>query len=177
MAAAVAVFGLPLFVVNLDPAKMASGVYRTGSAALPEGATVAYLRDGKTATISLVEMGGTVTIATNGKPDAGIQMGPGEATIDESTMVLAAADSARACCRTRPASRNIGFGSGLTTHTLLGTPTGEAPGLDRDRAAHGGGCAPGLRSAYRAMCSRIRAATSFTRMPRPFSQVRASRTT
>ena len=53
---AVAVFGLVVFVVNLDPVKMASGVYRTGSAALPEGASVAYLRDGKTATISLVEL-------------------------------------------------------------------------------------------------------------------------
>ena len=58
---------------------MTSGVYRTGSATLPQGATVAYLEDGKTATISLVEKDGTVTIATNGKPDAGIQMGPGDA--------------------------------------------------------------------------------------------------
>jgi spermidine synthase len=104
--------------VKLDPLRMTSGVYRTGSATLPEGATVAYLRDGKTATISLVEKAGTVTIATNGKPDAGIQMGPGEATVDESTMVLAAAiplsmqpHAARVA--------NIGFGSGLTTHTLL----------------------------------------------------------
>ena len=113
-----AVLGLGLFGVNLDPAKMASGVYRTGSAALPDGASVAYLRDGKTATISLVELGGTVTIATNGKPDAGIQMGPGEATVDESTMVLAAAIPLS--MHPHPARvANIGFGSGLTTHTLL----------------------------------------------------------
>src|ERR1700691_5637714 len=65
LAVAAAVFGFVIFVVNLDPAKMASGVYRTGSAALPDGATVTYLRDGKTATISLVELDGTVTIATN----------------------------------------------------------------------------------------------------------------
>ena len=39
MAAGVAVYGLVVFVVNLDPVKMASGVYRTGSAALPDGAT------------------------------------------------------------------------------------------------------------------------------------------
>ncbi|MGA2862060.1 MAG: spermidine synthase [Steroidobacteraceae bacterium] len=118
MAAAVGVFGFAIFVVNLDPAKMASGVYRTGSAALPDGATVTYLRDGKTATISLVELDGTVTIATNGKPDAGIQMGPGEATVDESTMVLAAAIPLS--MHPHPARvANIGFGSGLTTHTLL----------------------------------------------------------
>ena len=118
MAAAIGVFCVALFVVNLDPAKMASGVYRTGSAALPEGASVAYLRDGKTATISLVQLDGTVTIATNGKPDAGIQMGPGEATVDESTMVLAAAIPLS--MHPHPARvANIGFGSGLTTHTLL----------------------------------------------------------
>ena len=48
-------------------------------------------------------------------------MGPGEATIDESTMVLAAAIPLS--MHPHPARvANIGFGSGLTTHTLLGTP-------------------------------------------------------
>jgi spermidine synthase len=118
LAVCIAVFGFALFVVNLDPVRMASGVYRTGSAALPEGATVTYLRDGKTATISLVQLGGTVTIGTNGKPDAGIQMGPGEPTVDESTMVLAAAIPLS--MQPHPARvANIGFGSGLTTHALL----------------------------------------------------------
>ena len=127
MAACIGVFGFAVFVVNLDPLRMTSGVYRTGSATLPEGATVTYLRDGKTATISLVEQTGTVTIATNGKPDAGIQMGPGEATVDESTMVLAAAIPLS--MHPHPARvANIGFGSGLTTHTLL--TTGRVKRLD-----------------------------------------------
>ena len=118
LAACIAVFAIALFVVNLDPVRMASGVYRTGSAALPEGARVSYLRDGKTATISLVQLNGTVTIATNGKPDAGIQMGPGEPTVDESTMVLAGAIPLS--MQPHPLRvANIGFGSGLTTHTLL----------------------------------------------------------
>jgi predicted membrane-bound spermidine synthase len=109
MAACIGVFGFAVFVVNLDPLRMTSGVYRTGSATLPEGATVTYLRDGKTATISLVEQAGTVTIATNGKPDAGIQMGPGQATVDESTMVLAAAIPLS--MHPHPArAANIGFG-------------------------------------------------------------------
>ena len=109
------------FAVKLDPLRMTSGVYRTGSATLPQGATVAYLEDGKTATISLVEKDGTVTIATNGKPDAGIQMGPGEPTVDESTMILAAAIPLS--MQPHPARvANIGFGSGLTTHTLLASP-------------------------------------------------------
>jgi spermidine synthase len=114
----VAAFFAVAFAVRLDPLRMTSGVYRTGSATLPQGATVAYLRDGKTATISLVEKDGTVTIATNGKPDAGIQMGPGDPTVDESTMVLAAAIPLS--MQPHPARvANIGFGSGLTTHTLL----------------------------------------------------------
>jgi predicted membrane-bound spermidine synthase len=118
LAVAIGMFGFSMFIVNLDPAKMASGVYRTGSAALPDGAKVDYLRDGKTATISLVSLGGMVTIATNGKPDAGIQMGQGAATLDESTMVLAAAIPLSMHPHpTRVA--NIGFGSGLTTSALL----------------------------------------------------------
>jgi hypothetical protein len=120
MAAAIGIFGFLVFVVDLDPVKMASGVYRTGSAGLPDGARVTFLRDGKMATISLVELAGQVTIATNGKPDASIQMGPGDATVDESTMVLAAAIPLS--MHAHPARvANIGFGSGLTTHTLLTT--------------------------------------------------------
>jgi predicted membrane-bound spermidine synthase len=118
IAACAGAFGLTLFVVKLDPSRMTSGVYRTASATLPEGATVAYLRDGKTATISLVEQNGSVTIATNGKPDASIQMDAGVASPDEVTAVLAAAIPLS--MHRHPARvANIGFGSGLTTHTLL----------------------------------------------------------
>jgi len=118
LAACVAVFVFTVFGVKLDPVRMTSGVYRTGSATLPTDAEVIYLRDGKTATISLVAETGTVTIATNAKPDASIQMGPGEATVDETTMVLAAAIPLS--MQPNPARvANVGFGSGLTTHTLL----------------------------------------------------------
>ncbi len=119
----VAALSLGMFVfvalaVKLDPLRMTSGVYRTGSPTLPQGAKVLYLEDGKTATISLVAKEGVVTIATNGKPDAGIQMGSGEPTVDESTMVLAAAIPLS--LQAHPSRvANIGFGSGLTAHTLL----------------------------------------------------------
>ncbi len=120
MTAALAVFAGAIFIVQLDPLRMTSGVYRTGSATLPEGVAVDYLRDGKTATISLVDRAGRVTIATNGKPDAGIQMGPGAPSPDEVTMVLAAA--VPLSMQPHPVRvANIGFGSGLTTHTLLGS--------------------------------------------------------
>jgi spermidine synthase len=112
---------LTIFVVNLDPQRMLSGVYRTGLATLPVGTLVNYLRDGKTATISLVERPDkVVVIATNGKPDAGVQMGRGPATIDESTMLMMAALPLSMDPSPKRVA-NIGFGSGLTAHMLLGS--------------------------------------------------------
>jgi len=118
MSACALVFGFAAFAVNLDPRRMTSGVYRSGSAVLPKAASVIYLRDGKTATISLVEQGGAIGIATNGKPDASIQMAQGATTPDETTVVLAAAIPLSMHPHpTRVA--NIGFGSGITSDTLL----------------------------------------------------------
>ncbi len=121
MAASVVVLAFTVMLGQLDPRRVASGVYRAGFATVEAGAAVTYLRDGKTATITLTDRNGVVTISTNGKPDAGVQMGPGEAGLDEPTMVLLAAiplslhpTSARVA--------NIGFGSGLTSHELLGSP-------------------------------------------------------
>ncbi|HSY08548.1 MAG TPA: hypothetical protein VK820_08445 [Steroidobacteraceae bacterium] len=120
LAACGAVLGFVIFLVTLDPSRLASGVYRTGFATLPADSTVTYLRDGKTATISLAEQNGMVFIATNGKPDAAIQMGRGEAAPDEATMVLVAA--LPLSMHPNPARvANIGFGSGLTSHALLTT--------------------------------------------------------
>jgi len=53
------------------------GVYRTGSATLPEGVAVDYLRDGKTATISLVDRAGRVTIAPMASPTPVFRWGRG----------------------------------------------------------------------------------------------------
>jgi spermidine synthase len=118
VAASSLVFLGVILAVRLDPLRLASGVYRTGFATLPADATVTYLRDGKTATVSLVEQHGMVAIATNGKPDATIRMGPGEPSKDETTMVLAAAIPLSMHPNPRRVA-NIGFGSGLTAHTLL----------------------------------------------------------
>jgi spermidine synthase len=118
MAVSLVIFGLIAALGRIDPLRVASGVYRSGVATLPADATVAYLRDGKTATITLVKHLGVVSIATNGKADAAIQMGAGGTGPDEPTMVQAAAiplslkpNAARVA--------NIGFGSGLTSHVLL----------------------------------------------------------
>jgi spermidine synthase len=121
VAVSVGTFALTAVFGGLDPMRVASSVFRAGTATIPAGAHVIALRDGKTATITLMDDHGTVSIATNGKPDAGIRMGRGNATVDETTTVLAAAiplslqpDAKRVA--------NIGFGSGVTTHTLLASP-------------------------------------------------------
>lgn len=107
--------------VPFDPLKLASGVFRHGKAELEANSRVLYYRDGKTASVSVVASPqGNVSIATNGKPDASIMM-PDEnpPTDDEPTMTLAAA-LPLAMLESPARVGVIGFGSGLTTHTLLG---------------------------------------------------------
>ncbi len=120
-AGALAVALTSLFV-RLDPRQMASGVYRYGDA-LPAEEKVLYHRDGKTATVSIVGVPGkTLFLRTNGKTDAGLSpaldLPPAP---DEPTMIMLSAvgmalqpDARTVAC--------IGFGSGLSTHTLLGNP-------------------------------------------------------
>jgi predicted membrane-bound spermidine synthase len=113
-----------LLLVKLDPYRMASGVYRTGMLLYPQLAEVLSNEDGKTATISTyLEKGtGVVSIATNGKPDASLGVAPGsKATPDEPTMILLGI-LPMALNPTATTVANIGLGSGLTTHTLLGNP-------------------------------------------------------
>jgi spermidine synthase len=121
MALSIAVLGIVAARGQIDPMRVATSVYRSGIARVAADVRVTYLRDGKTATVTLSESRGRVTIATNGKPDASIQMTPGEPTPDEVTQVLAAAIplslhpyAARVA--------NIGFGSGVTSHSLLASP-------------------------------------------------------
>ncbi len=172
VAASLAAFSLIAVFGKIDPMRVASGVYRSGVASLPAGARVAYLRDGKTATITLVKHLGFVSIATNGKADAAIQMGAGNASPDESTMVQVAAiplslkpNAARVA--------NIGFGSGLTTHVLLTSSqlqrldSIEIEPLIVEAARQGFG--PRITT-----CSRTRATISSTRMRRHSSQLHAS---
>jgi spermidine synthase len=114
----VAMIGIAIFGASLDPLRMTSSVYRTGETSQPPDSRVLYLRDGKTATVSLTERNGIVAIATNGKPDAAIRMGDGAPSSDEITMVLAAALPLSMHPHPQRVA-NIGFGSGLTSNTLL----------------------------------------------------------
>lgn len=112
--------------VELDRYKMASGVYRHGHFLTPDKFEVIYHKDGKTATVDLIKdtRGGTgITIATNGKADARLNMSddtPGFS--DEHTMTLAGILPLLYHPHPKSAA-NIGMGSGLTTHVLLNNKT------------------------------------------------------
>jgi predicted membrane-bound spermidine synthase len=121
MAVCLAVFGLTAGLAKLDPRRVASGVYRSGTATAPPKYRIIYLRDGKTSTVTLAQAPGWITIATNGKPDASVAMQPGaEPTSDEPTQVLVAAIPLSLHPQARRVA-NIGFGSGVSSHVLLGS--------------------------------------------------------
>jgi predicted membrane-bound spermidine synthase len=124
--AAIAVCGVALAatlqLARFDPMAMSGGVYRTGRARVDSSeARVVFYRDGKTASVaSSVIADGRASIATNGKTDASIQMVEGlPPAADEVTMIMLAMVPLALHPNPRDAAV-IGFGSGMSTHTLLG---------------------------------------------------------
>ncbi|HEY2344629.1 MAG TPA: fused MFS/spermidine synthase [Xanthomonadaceae bacterium] len=107
---------------RIDPGEQVGGVYRSGQAGIPAH-YVKFLRDGKTATVGVFAQGnGVAVIATNGKPDAGIQVVPGQpASYDELTMRMEAALPLAMHPNPRQVAL-IGWGSGMCTATFLGSP-------------------------------------------------------
>ncbi|HEY7674329.1 MAG TPA: hypothetical protein VH867_03810 [Burkholderiales bacterium] len=121
LALTLAAFTAVLAGVQLDAYKMASGVFRRGDLYSERDATMLFHRDGKTTTVSLMDFGTDRSLRTNGKSDGAINMDPsGPRVSDEITMTLTAAIP----LAYRPDARSaavIGIGTGLTTHTLLGS--------------------------------------------------------
>jgi len=122
--------------IHLDLLRMASGVFRFGGFEDPRVATVKFYRDVKFDATATTENTETkrIAIRTNGKTDAAMRTGEGEsAGPDESTMVLIAAIP----LALKPDAQlvaNIGFGSGMTTHSLLGSPrVKEADSIEIER--------------------------------------------
>ncbi|MCC6611129.1 MAG: spermidine synthase [Burkholderiales bacterium] len=119
-AIAAAAFGAVTLGVTLDLHKMASGVFRRGELYSTADAGLVFYRDGKTASVSLLDFPEGLSLRTNGKSDGAINLRPGPRISDEITMVLTAAlplayvpDARRAAV--------IGMGTGLSTHTMLGS--------------------------------------------------------
>ncbi|HAI69430.1 MAG TPA: hypothetical protein DCM38_08345, partial [Gammaproteobacteria bacterium] len=105
--------------VELDPLKMASGVFRHGE--IITDRQMLFHKDGKTASVDLFQSkAGKLTISTNGKPDAAI--GKEKPSPDEVTMILTAA-LPWAIHNQAKTVATIGFGSGMTSHVLLSIPS------------------------------------------------------
>ena len=109
-----------IYFIELDSLKMASGVYRETGLLTENKDVILNHQDGKTASIDLTKkVSGLISIRTNGKTDAAIQMSAGGHYFpDEATMIMAAAIPLFIF----PQAQNIaviGLGSGLTSHTAL----------------------------------------------------------
>ncbi|MGH7620136.1 MAG: fused MFS/spermidine synthase [Gemmatimonadaceae bacterium] len=117
---------------NFDHTYMTSGVYRYGAVQDPGTRHVLFYKDGRTATVSvrrLPETGG-LTLGTNGKPDASLGpewmnpklvTPPGPFTHDAPTQLFVPLVALAHAPKAQEAAV-IGFGSGMTTHALLGSP-------------------------------------------------------
>jgi len=124
VAAGLAATALILAVrVPFDPMTLASGVFRHGRTSLQTDDRVLYYKDGKTASVAAVlSKDGGLHISTNGKPDAAIQTtGTSPPSDDEATMLMLATLPLAMLDKPKQVGV-IGFGSGMTTHTLLGDP-------------------------------------------------------
>lgn len=118
-------FGLAIVIASLffgiDAYKTSSGVYRYGIMPPKNTARIVYHKDGKTSTVDMLDHPGGVTLKTNGKSDANIQMRPDlPASIDEPTMALLGAIPMAMAPHAKSAAI-IGLGSGMTAHTILGS--------------------------------------------------------
>ncbi len=121
--AVAAVCGAGFATIHLDQLRMGSGVFRFGVFQDPGHTKVLFYRDGKTATIAVLEHPDNKrSIRTNGKTDAALAVKMGmRPEPDEETMAIAGA-LPLALKPDAAVVANIGFGSGRTTHVLLGSP-------------------------------------------------------
>jgi spermidine synthase len=122
-----ATFGIIILLsaifTRFDTSLMASSVFRLELADPDSRSEVIYHKDGKTASVSVTNWKDvSLSIITNGKPDAAMTIvddaPPGT---DESTMTLLGALP----LLIKPDAQyfaNIGLGSGLTSHVVLGSP-------------------------------------------------------
>jgi spermidine synthase len=121
------------FAAPFDLPRLTSGVYRHGVVATSQDYTVPFYKDGRTASVSLRRsQDGFLTLATNGKPDASMDQGwlKGantnnelfQLTRDLATQLLLPLVTLAHAPQTQNAAV-IGFGSGMSSHVLLGSPT------------------------------------------------------
>ncbi len=119
---AIASVGLVFITVTkfeLDPARMASGVFRTGVSTLSNNKMVEKIVDGKTATISVLNVDNKLKIiSTNGKPDASLYLSGDKRSEDERTMALLGSIGFAHHDNPKMIAA-IGMGSGMSSHFVL----------------------------------------------------------
>jgi len=104
----------PLLFVSFNPNVIAAGYFRRTAFVMPDEKVT--VRDGKTATISLHEVGDIKVIKTNGKTDAAVGGTKGEDT------QAALAFLPMSMIDQPYEAAIIGLGSGMTAHFMLGDP-------------------------------------------------------
>jgi spermidine synthase len=105
---------IPLLFVSFNPKVIAAGYFRRTAFVMPDEQVT--VRDGKTATISLHEVGNIKVIKTNGKTDAAVGGTKGEDT------QAALAFLPMSMIDQPYEAAIIGLGSGMTAHFMLGDP-------------------------------------------------------
>jgi spermidine synthase len=123
------------FLIEINPRVLAAGVFRRGTVEMHDDYQVLLHEDGRTATVTVtqdVAREGYHTLFTNGKPDASIRTvrypaghDPDEGPIlagDEPTQLLLGIIPLMVNSDARFVA-TIGMGSGVTSHTLLASPT------------------------------------------------------
>lgn len=113
------------FVFDFNPGVVSSGAFRHKVNLENEKTNDVTIRDGKTATISLIKTERSIKIATNGKVDASVSIiredGKRTLTTDDETMAMLAYIP----MQTRKGPYDVavvGMGSGMTVHHLLSDP-------------------------------------------------------
>ena len=114
---------------TFDPNRLASGVYRHGKLDHSPTADFTFYEDGRTATVAVKRnpAAGTLTLLTNGKPDASVGLDllredqpPRTLSGDESTQLLLALLTLAHAPEAKTGAV-IGQGSGVSSHLLLGS--------------------------------------------------------
>jgi spermidine synthase len=122
-------------VSKFEISVITSGVYRHGYVDRGDGSRYPFYKDGRTATVSVERnLNGFLTLSTNGKPDASIDaswLKPDTSARARDRMLQLTRDVATQymlpliSLAHQPRAENaavIGQGSGITSHTLLGSP-------------------------------------------------------
>jgi predicted membrane-bound spermidine synthase len=128
-AAGVAGIAAVALFYQLDPLRLASGVYIYGMPTLSKSYEILFHRDGKTATVDVTRANpdGVISIRTNGKSDGAMaaDVSLEGAGGDEYTMILLGLYPLAHVPKAKSAAV-IGYGTGMSTATLL-----SAPGIER----------------------------------------------